>query len=128
VQQAIYEHLKVHDIDQPYSTNPEEGLPSQSDSGKYGERDDWNLQPPPYSVSSLIKIGAPAADLRTCPLVYPPDVRPPETSVAWARYIFHRIGFSMVMTVIRHPPHRFARRVEDSKEYQYILDHSIQSQ
>jgi hypothetical protein len=55
-------------------------------------------------------------------------MRPPEAAMARARDIFGGVCFRVVMTMIRDPRHWLARCVENRKEYQNILHHSIQTQ
>src|SRR5215213_1953780 len=117
MQQAVDHHLKVQRVDQADGPDPEEPFPPEGRPREYGKRDDRNLEPSPYPVPRLIHVRAPAVKVRAGPLIDPPYVRPPEAAVTRARHVLFRICFSVVVAVIRDPPHRLARRIKDGEEY-----------
>jgi hypothetical protein len=55
-------------------------------------------------------------------------VSPPEAAVSGTRNVLGSISFRVVMAMIGHPRHRFARCVQDGEEYEDILNDAIQSQ
>jgi hypothetical protein len=55
-------------------------------------------------------------------------MRPPEAAMARTGNIFGCVSFRVMMAMIRHPGHRLARRVEDRKEDENILNYAIEPQ
>src|SRR5215467_1562134 len=127
VKEAVHEALHMEAVEQTDGAEPEKAGPAEEEiSEKERHDNERNLKLCPDGIPRPHHIRAPLLHARRFPLIQPPQMRPPESSVPWARDVVNRIRFRMMIPVVRDPGAWSSRTVETCKENENLLNDRVQ--
>src|SRR5438552_14335539 len=127
MQKTVHEGLHVKTVDQADRAYPEQAGPAEQEvTKKDGSDDERDLKLGPNRISLADQIRTPLLHRRWFPLIQPSQMRPPESAVAGAGDILDRIGFGMVISMVRDPRVRRSRPIKDRSEDEHLLDNPIE--